>query len=50
MTSSLQDNKSNAVSTLDFIFSLNLENGMYSTHCFSHALVPNSYLFDSDSA
>ena len=43
--------KSYAVLTLDFVFfSLNLENWTYSTHYFSHALLPNLYLFDSESA
>ena len=42
--------QNDTVSTLDFVFLLNLENWMYPTHCFSHALLPYSYLFDSESA
>ena len=38
------------MSTFNFDFSVNLENWMYSTHCFSLAILPNSYLFDSESA
>ena len=30
-------------------FSVNLKNWTYSTHYFSHALLPNSILFDSES-
>ena len=35
------------MSTLDFVFTVNLENW---TYYFSHALLPNSYLFDTKSA
>ena len=42
--------KTYAVSTLDFVFSAYLENLTFPTHYFSHALLPNSYLFDSESA
>ena len=44
--------KTYAVSTLDFVFSVNLENWTYSypTPYFSHALLPNSYVFDSESS
>ena len=39
-----------AVSTLEFVFTVNFTNWAYSTHYFSHALLPNSYVFDFESA
>ena len=37
------------MSTFDFDFPVNLENWTYSTYCFSLAILPNSYLLDSES-
>ena len=42
--------KGYTVATLVFGFSVSLENWTYPTHYFSHALLMNSYLFDSESA
>ena len=39
-----------AVSTFDIVYSVNHENWKYSIHCFSLAMLPNLYFFDSESA